>query len=284
MRGERPRVLFAHVEKTGGSALECASVPFVDRGLWVNLGHTTLTDLDYCIAACQPAVVAISVRDPYTWYGSLLSEIVRNGWFAGIQGSLKTKPEWASFRARVLSNLTTFVRFIANAELFPRGWKSPFRFHAGAPELDAHTGAQYSLSAVLRRTCGEDCSRRFVVLHQERLTCEVELFSRAFGLPMQRLGKMRSAPLHNSTAPRPQERRLMESLEKASPRDAILEQSPTPEVATDSTASPAVTGTISPARLRMTREACELISRMDGLVLKEFGYRSRNCSKLPGPG
>ena len=74
----------------------------------------------------------------------------------------------------------------------------------------------------------------------------------------------------------------MESLEKASPRDAILEQSPTPEVATDSTASPAVTGTISPARLRMTREACELISRMDGLVLKEFGYCSRNCSKLPG--
>ena len=280
MRGERPRVLFAHVEKTGGSALECASVPFVDRGLWVNLGHTTLTDLDYCIAACQPAVVAISVRDPYTWYGSLLSEIVRNGWFAGIQGSLKTKPEWASFRARVLSNLTTFVRFIANAELFPRGWKSPFRFHAGAPELDAHTGAQYSLSAVLRRTCGEDCSRRFVVLHQEHLSCEVELFSRAFGLPMQRLGKMRSAPpSHNGTAPRPEGRRLMESLGKASPRDAISKPTPTPELARD---SPAVTGTISPARLTMTREVCELISRMDAFVLKEFGYHSRNCTKLPG--
>lgn len=112
---QRPRVLFAHVDKTGGSALECASQSLARQGLWVNMGHTTQKELERCIAMCKPAAVLISVRNPYAWYTSAYHEALRTGWLAGRSLNASEGPptserrQYHEFRAQVLSNLSAFV-------------------------------------------------------------------------------------------------------------------------------------------------------------------------------
>jgi len=67
-----------HVEKTGGSSVECAtSTSLVPDGLWSNLGHPIYGAVDMCRRKCtfngvQPELI-ISIREPYSWYRSLFT-------------------------------------------------------------------------------------------------------------------------------------------------------------------------------------------------------------------
>lgn len=73
----RPHLLYLHVEKTGGSAIECATEgqDLVNNGFFTNLGHTTLNVVQGCKNQCKhgnvSAKTVISIREPYQWWRSL---------------------------------------------------------------------------------------------------------------------------------------------------------------------------------------------------------------------
>lgn len=73
----RPHLLFLHVEKTGGSSVECATQghDMFHHGIFTNLGHTKKPVVDRCRQACMhdgaPAKAVISIREPYAWWRSM---------------------------------------------------------------------------------------------------------------------------------------------------------------------------------------------------------------------
>ena len=73
----RPHLLYLHVEKTGGSSIECATQghDLVDLGLFTNMGHTSERAVDQCRNLCTNRGAApktvISIREPYSWWRSL---------------------------------------------------------------------------------------------------------------------------------------------------------------------------------------------------------------------
>lgn len=141
-RSARP-LLFAHVEKTGGSALECAALPLVSQGLWINMGHTTHRRLRQCVERCHARDVVLSVRSPYSYYLSMYRYAQR--------------PPEESLCAEVLDR--TGKRRAALADL---------RSFISWVQRDGRT---FSLSARLHRTCGscDAASGVGTVLHTETL-------------------------------------------------------------------------------------------------------------------
>ena len=92
----RPHLLYAHVEKTGGSSVECAAQGMVRDGLWTNLGHTTIADVVTCRGLCghggvRPQTV-VSVREPYSYWKSLDAYA-----HFGHHSALKTHKSFAGF-------------------------------------------------------------------------------------------------------------------------------------------------------------------------------------------
>ena len=92
----RPHLLYAHVEKTGGSSVECAAQGMVRDGLWTNLGHTTIADVVTCRGLCghggvRPQTV-VSVREPYSYWKSLYAYA-----HFGHHSALKTHKSFAGF-------------------------------------------------------------------------------------------------------------------------------------------------------------------------------------------
>lgn len=73
----RAHLLYLHVEKTGGSSIECATQHqfLVERGFFTNLGHTSRSVADGCRGTCahegERARTVITVREPYAWWRSL---------------------------------------------------------------------------------------------------------------------------------------------------------------------------------------------------------------------
>ena len=63
-REQAVRLFFLHVEKTGGSAIECATVELARRGLLIAMGHTMHRHVKACQSRCGKAPVALSVRNP----------------------------------------------------------------------------------------------------------------------------------------------------------------------------------------------------------------------------
>ena len=62
-----PRVMFAHIEKTGGSSIECATVEHERAGLWMNMGHTKVEYVKGCRKACGWSPLLIGLRNPYDY-------------------------------------------------------------------------------------------------------------------------------------------------------------------------------------------------------------------------
>ena len=106
--GASAHVLFAHVEKTGGSAIECATQQWQRKGWWTNMGHTTSKALSACAAKCDagtPTVRVVTVRDPYSYWASVYGNAwrgpmfkTRRVWQAGREGQIDRcwpKPEAA---------------------------------------------------------------------------------------------------------------------------------------------------------------------------------------------
>ena len=74
-RHNKAHLLFLNTQKTGGSALECATEGNALSSRWTNMGHTTQEAVAACMSACTmggrvPKVV-VMVRDPYDFCAPL---------------------------------------------------------------------------------------------------------------------------------------------------------------------------------------------------------------------
>lgn len=128
----QPHLLYQHIEKSGGSSIECATArTHVVSGRWSNLGHVKDQSLVYgCMASCTFDHVlplrVISVRDPYSFARSrYLYE-----WSCAYSN-------WCSISGGHFQRWMSFEAFIQT-------WASP-------------QSAHYTQSEILRRACGTPC-------------------------------------------------------------------------------------------------------------------------------
>jgi len=150
LRGQpRPHMLYLHTEKTGGSSIECATQGddnVLARGLFTNMGHTSVAAVDRCRRQCVhegvPAQTIISIREPYAWWRSLY----RYG-FIGRNAAIMTGKDFAGFMADASRN---------------RGWAQ---------------------SSNIRRACGAPCNADHI-LHTETLGADWLRLLIALDLPL----------------------------------------------------------------------------------------------------
>ena len=69
-------MIFLHVQKTGGTSIECAAQAWRERGWWTDMGHVHSHNyVQGCLQKCRqagvPSVVVMTVRDPYSYWQSL---------------------------------------------------------------------------------------------------------------------------------------------------------------------------------------------------------------------
>ena len=167
----RPLLLHLHIEKTGGSAVECA----VNRsealagGLVLLLGHVREEQLAACRVACTaplgvaPQVVLV-VREPYSWW--------RSSFLYGLLGTRVARP------AR--TKTPHFADFVEQRFEEHRRARGGLQFHG-------------SQSGLLRRSCGEPCLFDHL-LHTENLAAEWAALLRRLELPPVQLSEFNPTP------------------------------------------------------------------------------------------
>ena len=162
-----PRMfLYAHVEKTGGSAIECASQPLVRAGIWVNLGHTTTHYINSCYAVCpKPSILIVSVRDPLQYYISMYHYTrrrINSGCLITMQ---RMMPE-----AQVTAILSSFSQFTH--------W--------------VFDNSSFSQHSRLTRTCGSPCIAD-EVLHLETLSDDWRALAAKYHLDLPELQRINNS-------------------------------------------------------------------------------------------
>ena len=72
-------VVYSHVPKTGGSAIECVAQAWAEAGMWDLMGHVPKANADVCAARCAstPVLRVVSVRGPYG-YGAPRGKDIRS--------------------------------------------------------------------------------------------------------------------------------------------------------------------------------------------------------------
>ena len=147
-RTHRVHLYFLHTEKTGGSAVECATVELARSGALIAMGHTQQQHVHYCQASCGRAPVAISVRNPYSYYESEFKYIQAG---SGPSSSGSTARAYAgvarrdprtgrmSFPISPLSSFEQWVRYVTNE------------------------AQQFTQSHRIERSCGRPCAYDFVL-------------------------------------------------------------------------------------------------------------------------
>ena len=171
--GGRPRALLLHlhIEKTGGSAIECAVNQSEALGsLVLLLGHARQEQLDRCRTACTvyPGVapqVVLVVREPYSWW--------RSSYLYGLLGTRVARS------AR--TELSHFADFVAQR------FDEHRRARGGAVQFHG------SQSGLLRRSCGEPCLFDHL-LHTENLATEWSALLRRLELPPVQLSEFNPTP------------------------------------------------------------------------------------------
>lgn len=160
-------VLFLHTEKTGGSAVECASQPLVQAGLWTNMGHAGRPSVSACTAHCPSSktLLVLSVRNPYDYWTSLF-KYGRRGVNSAIANALPHE---------YFETFPTFVGHVATPEQFK--WSLTFR---------------------VQRACGNPCVFDFL-LHTETLAADWSRLLTSLELPQIPLQRV-NVGLHNETA------------------------------------------------------------------------------------
>lgn len=194
-----PHFLFNHVEKTGGSSLECAWLKAAREGLVTMLGHGNSTFYEACASTCKANHVVtrrlITVREPYSYWQSLY----KYAWQC-IFGACESAESqllicdsdssgvkvWPLDEQQqgVLRSFADYVKYMHSNQLrLAKGENECFK--EPARQLPEDTWWRQSQSERIQLKCGSPCRLDdFEVLHTENLTAEYEALLRKFpGLP-----------------------------------------------------------------------------------------------------
>jgi hypothetical protein len=190
----KPIIMYVHVVKTGGSAVECATEGQADwdQVMWINMGHTNVRALDHCRAACthggRAPKVVVSIRDPYSYWQSLFT-------YAWV---LCCTCKNRQFTATCVDRSVDFLTFMRRAKRQPRmaDW---------APVNTVNT-APRSQSMEIEKSCGRPCSHVDFFLHTEHMQDDWLAMITSFGnLGVPRVGLPKVNPSLTADTPPPPE-------------------------------------------------------------------------------
>ena len=177
----RPHLLYLHIEKTGGSSLECATAQtLTPQGLWSNMGHTSERAVAACLKACtmddvRPQIV-LTVRDPYAHIRSAYTyawSCVYSDWCRYASGPATLPHDRLPktndcIRMRRNNWRPTFLEFVRNSV---------------AP------GLTITQTSSIHRACGANCHYDHV-LHTENLASDWAALSSRLELPLVTLPRV----------------------------------------------------------------------------------------------
>jgi len=174
-----PHFLYLHIEKTGGSAIECAWQRSADEGLVSLLGHNANGAARYCAMRCAargvPTSRLLTVRQPHDYWASLF----RYAWACITHEIDPTSCNSAESKA-LLADPASGV--VLNATHSSRGVLGSFGAFMRYVR-DSPLWANKSQAARIRRGCGVPC-RYNELLRTERLASDwASLLQRHPGLP-----------------------------------------------------------------------------------------------------
>ena len=171
------RLYFSHVQKTGGSAVECAVESLVRHGVLISLGHSSILALKHCRDRCGHAPLAVSVRDPYAYHESLYRYVHR-----GVNSDLAEHLWWRGlWRDSARSPLHSFGRWV---------------------QFVTTNATTFTQSARIRKACGSPCAYDFA-LRTEHLEGDLNLALRRTNVTRRyvRLPRVNVAPTNGTEVP-----------------------------------------------------------------------------------
>lgn len=184
--GATHHLLFVHVEKTGGSSVECATQEWARAGYWTNMGHVGTDGRgDVALRACRrrceeagvPTAVVISVRDPYAYWQSVLRYAWRmagtrlSATFNALSNEFQRSARVSRSQAGVFATLPRLLSWVESTPL--------------AATCSANFSRCLSLSGRIKRACGgsaSGCAADFT-LHTESLARDWAALAARYGLP-----------------------------------------------------------------------------------------------------
>ena len=162
-------VVYSHVPKTGGSAIECAAQAWADAGMWDLMGHVPKANADVCAARCAsvPVLRVVSVRDPYGYWASTF----KFAWECESSGN-------------GCSQMGTTLRGAGKLSALRGGFASFMRSMAE----DTH---RLSQSERVATACGRPCEYD-VALHTETLQADWNALMARLGAPLNAMPRINS--------------------------------------------------------------------------------------------